>query len=236
MSPDNPAKDGRSCGPSSPWGYHRNSLLASPLEDEATIATAVEDADIDHETPLLSRNLDSRRLSLAGSYRRPSFTFGSSRPTLLASSPVPTGVNFLNPSEIDIVREEEQELLKDNHIIPPDYGTLRPHRQYEAPSPRNDGQNSVCNSEYEEATLAPKWDKAVTSGLVHTTYKKEAKVLVKYAAPLYVTFLLQYSLTFASLFSAGNLGKNELAAVTLASMTANITGYAIYQGTIFFGG
>ena len=42
--------------------------------------------------------------------------------------------------------------------------------------------------------------------------------------------MLQYSLTVASIFTVGRLGTIELGAVSLASMTANITGYAIYQG------
>jgi MATE family multidrug resistance protein len=37
-------------------------------------------------------------------------------------------------------------------------------------------------------------------------------------------------LTVASIFTVGHLGKIELGAVSLASMTANITGYAVYQG------
>lgn len=110
---------------------------------------------------------------------------------------------------------EEQTLLKDNHIKPSDYGTIvsRP-------------ASLAC----EERGEVLGWDEAVANGMVHTTYKRELIVLVKYTLPLYVTFLLQYSLTFASLFSAGNLGKDELAAVLLATMTANITGYAVYQG------
>ncbi|ODQ65223.1 MATE efflux family protein [Nadsonia fulvescens var. elongata DSM 6958] len=63
-----------------------------------------------------------------------------------------------------------------------------------------------------------------------TTSQKELKVLGKYSTPLVVTFLLQQSLTTASVFSVGHLGKTELAAVSLATMTANITGYAIIQG------
>ncbi|EER24567.1 MATE efflux family protein [Coccidioides posadasii C735 delta SOWgp] len=74
------------------------------------------------------------------------------------------------------------------------------------------------------------WEEAVEAGLIHTTWKREAKVLAKYTAPLMVTFLLQYSLTVASIFTVGHLGKIQLGAVSLASMTANITGYAIYQG------
>ncbi|GIK05710.1 hypothetical protein Aspvir_009823 [Aspergillus viridinutans] len=75
-----------------------------------------------------------------------------------------------------------------------------------------------------------KWEEAVVAGLIHTTWKREALVISRYAAPLTVTFLLQYSLTVASIFTLGHLGKKELGAVSLASMTANITGYAVYQG------
>ncbi|KAF7167855.1 hypothetical protein CNMCM5623_001018 [Aspergillus felis] len=75
-----------------------------------------------------------------------------------------------------------------------------------------------------------KWEEAVIAGLIHTTWKREALVISRYAAPLTVTFLLQYSLTVASIFTLGHLGKKELGAVSLASMTANITGYAVYQG------
>lgn len=64
----------------------------------------------------------------------------------------------------------------------------------------------------------------------HTTPAIETKVLMRYSGPLIVTFLLQYSLTVASVFSVGRLGSVELAAVSLSSMTANISGYAIIQG------
>lgn len=63
-----------------------------------------------------------------------------------------------------------------------------------------------------------------------TSFKTEINVLIKYSVPLVITFLLQYSLTVASVFSVGRLGSNELAAVSLSSMTANISGYAIIQG------
>lgn len=64
----------------------------------------------------------------------------------------------------------------------------------------------------------------------HTDLATETRVLLKYAVPLTITFLLQYSLTVASVFSVGRLGSTELAAVSLSSMTANISGYAIIQG------
>ncbi|KAI4122889.1 MAG: hypothetical protein LQ338_005565 [Usnochroma carphineum] len=78
--------------------------------------------------------------------------------------------------------------------------------------------------------LDKQWTQAVAAGKIHTTWQREAKVLSRFSAPLIVTFLLQYSLTVASIFTVGHLGKVPLGAVSLASMTANITGYAIYQG------
>jgi MATE family multidrug resistance protein len=75
-----------------------------------------------------------------------------------------------------------------------------------------------------------RWEEAVTKGMIHTTWQREAKVLAKYSKSLIVTFILQYSLTMASVFTVGHIGKTELGAVSLATMTANITGYAVYQG------
>jgi MATE family multidrug resistance protein len=75
-----------------------------------------------------------------------------------------------------------------------------------------------------------KWDEAVAAGLIHTTWQREAKVIGRYSLPLMVTFLLQYSLTVASIFTIGHLGKEELGAVSLASMTVTITGNAVYSG------
>ena len=78
--------------------------------------------------------------------------------------------------------------------------------------------------------ISAKWEEAVAAGMIQTTWQREAKVLAKYSAPLMATFVLQYSLTVASIFTVGHIGTAELGAVSLASMSANITGYAIYQG------
>lgn len=63
-----------------------------------------------------------------------------------------------------------------------------------------------------------------------TSFAVETKTLFRYSVPLIVTFLLQYSLTVASVFSVGRLGLTELAAISLSSMSANISGYAIING------
>ncbi|OJD15220.1 hypothetical protein AJ78_04519 [Emergomyces pasteurianus Ep9510] len=91
-------------------------------------------------------------------------------------------------------------------------------------------QSSCHNDHVNAADVGRKWEEAVEAGLIHTTWGREAKVISKYTAPLMITFILQYSLTVASIFTVGHLGKVELGAVSLASMTANITGYSIYQG------
>ena len=70
----------------------------------------------------------------------------------------------------------------------------------------------------------------VLLGEPKTSLYTETKVLLEYSVPLVITFLLQYSLTVASVFSVGRLGSKELGAVSLSSMTANISGYAIVQG------
>lgn len=75
-----------------------------------------------------------------------------------------------------------------------------------------------------------KWEEAVAAGLIQTTWRREVRVVGKYTAPLVLTFLLQYSLTVSSILTIGHLGKVELGAVSLAGMTANITGFAVYQG------
>lgn len=79
-------------------------------------------------------------------------------------------------------------------------------------------------------TISTRWEEAVRDGKIQTTWQREAKVLSGYSFPLMATFLLQYSLTVASVFTLGHIGAAELGAVSLATMTANITGYAVYQG------
>jgi MATE family multidrug resistance protein len=78
--------------------------------------------------------------------------------------------------------------------------------------------------------ITKKWNEAVAAGRINTSWQRETKVLTKTSAPLILTCLLQYSLPVASIFTVGHIGKIELGAVSLASMTASITGYAVYQG------
>jgi MATE family multidrug resistance protein len=60
--------------------------------------------------------------------------------------------------------------------------------------------------------------------------RSEARYIAKSVGPLAVTFLLQLTLSIATIFAAGRLGPHELAAATLGVCTFNITGMAVYQG------
>ncbi|KAK6198472.1 mate-domain-containing protein [Scheffersomyces amazonensis] len=62
------------------------------------------------------------------------------------------------------------------------------------------------------------------------TSAEELKFITKASIPLVITFFLQYLLSVISIYAAGKLGAKELAAVSLAVCTFNITGLAIYQG------
>jgi multidrug resistance protein, MATE family len=93
---------------------------------------------------------------------------------------------------------------------------------------RDPGQ--LCGGEVTSENTAKRWHEAVASGTVQTKWQREAKVLARSSRWLILTFMLQYSLPVASIFSVGHIGKVELGAVSIASMTANITGYAVYQG------
>jgi MATE family multidrug resistance protein len=48
----------------------------------------------------------------------------------------------------------------------------------------------------------------------NSTWQEETKIGVAYAAPLIVTFVLQYSIDVSSVIVAGRLGKVELGAVS----------------------
>ena len=66
--------------------------------------------------------------------------------------------------------------------------------------------------------------------VVQTTYRHEANLLATCSLPTILASILQYSIPLVSVLTVGHLGKIELGAVSLGSMTVNITGYAVYQG------
>ncbi|ONH65651.1 Ethionine resistance-conferring protein 1 [Cyberlindnera fabianii] len=62
------------------------------------------------------------------------------------------------------------------------------------------------------------------------TVEAEMKAIVASSIPLSLTFFFEYLLAVNSLFLIGRLGSDELAAASLAVMTFNVTGMAVFEG------
>lgn len=195
--------------------------------------------------------------SLAGSYRRPGYFTTVNHATVIPSS---GDYQPLTQTEREQAIEEERHLLSDNHVIAAEHAHAQPyglqHRLSsffstsatpEGTTKQHDavGRDAETDAAATESTallgtpgengmdseeIDRKWEEAVAAGLINTTWQREARVIGRYSLPLMVTFLLQYSLTVASIFTIGHLGKEELGAVSLASMTVSITGNAVYSG------
>ncbi|KAF2204401.1 MATE efflux family protein [Delitschia confertaspora ATCC 74209] len=220
--------------------------IARDLEDDTSDIVGSDDESSGSST------IRQSEFSMLKTYRRPSVVNPGTRSTATFATSVPER-GFLSRREREAVVDDERSLLEDNDLLP-----HRSRRQSEGMSSRLGKKFSISGlrrvhsateeaSAIEEAsentallgepsggnspkTINKKWDEAVAAGKIHTTWQREAKVLTKSSAPLILTFLLQYSLPVASVFTIGHIGKVELGAVSLASMTASITGYAVYQG------
>ncbi|KAJ9651648.1 hypothetical protein H2198_009091 [Neophaeococcomyces mojaviensis] len=209
--------------------------LEEASDDEA--AETEEDDDDDDETDTLRPSVSAPNHGFVGSYRRPSFAGAGTRGIIYGRG----NYDKLTKEERQRALEEERSLLRDNRLIPPKHPDGTPKTMFHIPfAGDQDGQAETApllgdpslpyGGHDDPKQINQKWNEAVEAGKIQTTWQREAKVLAKYSLPLMATFLLQYSLTVASIFTLGHLGTVELGAVSLASMTANITGYAIYQG------
>ncbi|KAH9477940.1 putative transporter C4B3.13 [Psilocybe cubensis] len=59
---------------------------------------------------------------------------------------------------------------------------------------------------------------------------EELWILLKYATPVFGTHVLEYSLVIVSVVSIGHISTTALAAISLGSMTASVSGFSILQG------
>lgn len=210
-----------------------------------------DDDDLNGLARSSSNALGTTPHSLVSSYRRPAHFTAGPRGTV-----VPHGHGqdqYLTTEELERAYTEEVDLLSDNHFITPDpskRGTMSNLtkqlnaglRRASFASQRHEGNSSIPATAPSETSpllgdrpldsdeIDRKWEEAVVAGLIQSSWQREARVIGQYSLPLIVTFLLQYSLTVASIFTVGHLGTVELGAVSLASMTVSITGSAVYQG------
>jgi Na+-driven multidrug efflux pump len=60
--------------------------------------------------------------------------------------------------------------------------------------------------------------------------RSELRILLVSSFPLVCSYTLQTSLVAITLLFVGRIGKEELAGVSLACLTANVTGWSVFQG------
>ena len=231
--------------------------LEDCTDDEEAIGEEGDDGSDDFTVRPSDSAMDQNAFSFVGSYRRPSFAAAGARATVIPHYGKER--DQLTKAEREAALAEERSLLRDNNLIPPKHPQAKDMRRRSLGFLRIPGGDATVSTD-EEATvdgissqptetepllgdpnlpyggqddpenISKKWDEAVQAGMISTTWQREAKVIARYSGPLMITFILQYSLTVASIFTVGHLSSVALGAVSIASMTANIFGYAIYQG------
>lgn len=92
-------------------------------------------------------------------------------------------------------------------------------------------RSSLINSSFNSSQLSSKssYNEFEDFANLKTTFAIEMKMLVRYAFPLIITFILEHFFSIICLLVVGHIGKNELAAVSLATMSSTIT-FAIFEG------
>lgn len=232
-------------------------LSSSPLAERALAddiaACSEDDADVG-EGDFSDPDFPSHG---HGMYRRPSgVAYGAARPVF---NQQPMDEPFLTPLERKQSRNAERSLLRDNHVLPPKHHDQKKSRSLGAriyrrlfstklpptdeedqpaashrPTERSPLLNGANGAETESGSgdelLEERWEEAVASGRLRTTWQRETKTVVSYSAPLIATFFLQYSINVASIFAVGRIGRVELGAVSLANMSMAISCLAPFQG------
>lgn len=82
----------------------------------------------------------------------------------------------------------------------------------------------------EETPLLGESNRQSSSKLPLHEFSGEIKALAKLAWPVIVSYLLVFTLNIASVFSLGHVGTAELAAIALATMLCNVTGFSVGMG------
>lgn len=201
--------------------------------DDDRDAPGKEDSSSDEGSEASTVRENAHSHSMGSVYRTPSIAFGSGRSTV---TPQLAESKYLTKKEKKDIRNQEISLLRDNYLAPPKHAEHPPRGRlmrlwkhlFSTRRPRDEEATEAEPTETSallanEVVETPRerhqrenrvWEEAVATGKITTTWQREAKVLGQYSGPLIVTFLLQYSLTVASIFTIGHIGKIELGAVS----------------------
>lgn len=202
----------------------RSSVIYSNSNGKAGLFSPQDYIPGDKAQTFLESDLDEESLLATNNSRTLQQEYGSTGETD-HNNRGSTGNLELRSSLPKTLIQEERDLLVDNKL----YDTTHEHETRESTAYNSLTGNTPSLEDDRE--VIETWEDAIESGKqITTTYKREASVITTNALPLVVTFVLQNSLSLASIFSVSHLGSNELGAVTLGSMTANITGFAAIQG------
>ncbi|KAI1503867.1 mate-domain-containing protein [Biscogniauxia marginata] len=238
------------------WNIASSFTSGSPIAQEILARDIAEDSE---DEPVDDDFLDGTgsEASFDGGpvlYKQPSgVAYDYRRPSMI---PEPVVEPVLTRVEKKKSRDAELSLLRDNHLIPPKHAPdkkpsfwSRTYRRVFSTKVRK----NLVDEEVPRITIGPsersplladsnhasgpegqhlnaQWEAAVAAGAIETTWQRETKTIATYSRSLIITFLLQYSINIASIFTVGRIGKIELGAVSLGTMTANICCYAPVQG------
>lgn len=183
-----------------------------------------------------------RRLYIPPSTNYPLFSYGEGDDQRSFLSLIETGSNIadLDDDVSDVASVSTSRSLPSSlSSAPTDHESIRSwlleerQRQYsavEADEEDNLLDRLLNHSRYSRTSnLSKSIQNELDFENLKTTYLLELKVLTKYSVPLIITFVLEHLFSIVCLIVVGHLGKNELAAVSLGSMTTTIT-FAIFEG------
>lgn len=199
-------------------GHGRSPGSETPQDINSLLLDANNSRSLQHESQQTYQSFDSQAL------RR---KYSRSAPNIHRLS------NTIDRELLD----EERDLLLDNKLLSSEQLHCTSHHV----DNENSGLQSSSRGSVKSADHSPDsecseqiitaWEEAIESGKqISTSYRREISVINYNAFPLVFTFVLQNSLSLASIFTVSHLGTKELGGVTLGSMTANITGIAAIQG------
>lgn len=131
------------------------------------------------------------------------------------------------PSTMELVNNDDQESfhswLRDEIVRRQSYSDDGEGSEGSASS------RDIASSRRTSASLMSSYNEMEDFANLKTNYSIETKMLFRYSLPLIITFLLEHFFSIVCLLVVGHLGKNELAAVSLATMLSTIT-FAVFEG------